>query len=108
MPKGLRELQGLVLLAHGPKVLTALQALFRIGTDEGEEAKVRVAALGAFVNQVGNLTGLSNLGKSAAATEETSADEGELLDRVVTGLLAKPETRAMVATKLTALDGGKK
>lgn len=122
LPKGLRQLQATITLAHGYKVLTALQALFNMGMDErtymgesksGEaveipmvDAKTRVAALTAFVGKVGTLSGLESV--AAQPQSETPAEnEAELIDRVVDRLLEKPETREAVAAKLLVLQGGK-
>lgn len=120
MPVGLRKLQASITLAHGYKVLTALQRLFEMGMDErtyiqtgpdGEEvevpvveAKVRAQCLTAFVDKVGTLTGLQSVAR--LPDEEQTADEGELVARVVDGVLAKPETRALVREKLQVLEGG--
>jgi hypothetical protein len=117
MPKGTRarlnELQASLTLAHGGKVLTALQKLFEMGTDErtytaadkrGEpvevpvvEAKIRVAALNAFVTGVGNLSGWANAAK-APEQEQPVADEAELLGRVVESVVRRDP--ALVAAKL--------
>jgi hypothetical protein len=123
MPKGTRarlnQLQASLSLAHGGKVLTALQRLYEMGCDErtytmtdkrGDEvevpvvdAKTRVAALNAFVNGVGSLSGWA---KAAAAPEKTddAPDEG-LEERVAEALVRKnPE---LVAAKLAVVQGGK-
>jgi hypothetical protein len=120
MPAGLRKLQATITLAHGYKVLTALQRLFEMGMDErtyvatgpdGEEvevpvveAKVRAQCLTAFVDKVGALTGLQSVARLPG--EEQAVDEAELVERVVDGVLAKPDTRALVAAKLQVLEGG--
>ena len=121
IPGSVRQLQGLIRLAHGNKVLTALQRLFEMGTDtstttvvtrKGEAIEVdsippatRVAALSAFVDKVGALTGLEAAARQQQ--DEPPADEGELVDRVIEGVLAKPEHREKVAAKLAVLQGGK-
>lgn len=122
VPKGLRELQKGLTLAHGGKILTALQRILEMGMDErtyvgqdrrGEEidiplvdAKTRVAALTAFVEHVGKLSGLASLAaRTGEAKDETPQDEGELLERVVETVVRRnPE---LVAGKLLALQGGK-
>lgn len=122
LPKGLRQLQQTLTLAHGYKLLTALQALFNMGMDEGThtrvdingesfevpnvEARTRCMALTAFVSKVGSLTGL----ESVATQPQPDApveNEGELIARVTDRLLEKQETRDMVAAKLSVLQGGK-
>jgi len=121
MPAGLRKLQATITLAHGYKVLTALQRLFEMGMDtsvttvlskKGEAIEVdaippavRAQCLTAFVDKVGGLTGLQSVAR--LPTEEQTPDEAELVERVVDGVLAKPETRALVAAKLQVLEGGK-
>lgn len=120
--KGLKELQKGLMLSHGGKVFTALQRILEMGMDErtytatdkrGEpievpivDAKTRVAALSAFVEHVGRLTGLASLAARTGETkDETPQDEGELLERVVETVCKRnPE---LVAGKLLALQGGK-
>lgn len=118
-PKGLRALQSALTLAHGGKVLTALQMLFEMGSDDttvtqvdrrGEahdvpavDAKTKVAALTAFVNGVGSLSGWASVAR--APEVETPADEEALFERVVESVVSRrPE---LVAAKLIALKGGK-
>lgn len=120
MPVGLRKLQATITLAHGYKVLTALQRLFEMGMDtstttvlsKGGEAievdaippAVRAQCLTAFVDKVGTLTGLHSVAR--LQDEEQTQDEGELVARVTDNLLSKPETRALVREKLQVLEGG--
>lgn len=122
MPKGLRKLQATITLAHGYKVLTALQRLFEMGMDErtylapgpgGDEvevpvvdAKVRAQCLTAFVDKVGALSGLQAVARMDQE-DDAPADEKELVARVVDGVLAKPENRELVRDKLRVLEGGK-
>jgi hypothetical protein len=121
IPRGVRQLQQLISLAHGPKILTALQKLFELGMDEstvtavdrkGEahdvprvEMRTRVQALEVFVAKTGELSGIVAAARQVA--EEPVTNEAELLERVVDGILRKPETRELVASKLVALQGGK-
>lgn len=120
--KALRELQKGLTLAHGGKILTALQRILEMGMDErtyvghdrkGEEidiplvdAKTRVAALTAFVEHVGRLSGLASLAaRTGDSKDEAPHDEGELLERVVDSVVKRnPE---LVAGRLLALQGGK-
>lgn len=100
MPRGIRALEQAVLVAHGPNVLVALQALFDLGMDEDQPGKVRVPALNAFVNHV---KGAPRAPKDEDATPET---DGALLERVAETLVRKnPE---LVQAKLTSMAGGKK
>lgn len=103
MPKGVRALQAKILLAHGEQVIPALQRLLDIGMDESVPAKVRVAALTAYVGKVGDLTGVANLGKQAKSAEE--GEEGELTEAGFWAkILASPQVRATV---LSVIQGGK-
>lgn len=121
MPKGLRQQMAVIALAHGGKILTALQRLFEMGMDErtyisqdreGEDievpivdAKIRVTALDAFVRHTAALSGLAGVARAVPEEGDVPADEGELLERVVDSVLRRaPE---MVEAKLSVIRGGK-
>lgn len=120
LPKGLRQLQATITLAHGYKVLTALQRLFEMGMDEstrvamsknGEaydvpniEPAVRAACLTAFVTKVGALTGLEAVARAPEQQDQGEGD-GALFERVAAAVVRRAPD--LVAAQLKALPGGK-
>lgn len=106
MPKGLRELQSTIRHAHGGKLLTALQELFNLGMDARQDPKVRVMALGSFVDHTAGLTGLASLGRQLPADESgAEGTEGELLERVADSVCRRvPE---LVEARLALVRGPK-